>query len=125
MPKFEDNEDTKIVGTIQPSLAVSWARHRAWHGETVGIRVRTTVVPDGSSVDLTIVPDGSETVFDTPAKQTIQSGSADLDYKVDWKEKSIPADTYKFVVKAKISALNLNAASEPLTVDLRKPLFSA
>ena len=124
MYEFEDNHNTLIPGVVTPKLQVSWSRHRAWHGDTVAILVRTELVKNGTKVKLEIhVKDGQS--LDTLDKGTITDNRHTKIYKIDWKNKKLKADVREILVTATIKDLDLTADSDPLLVDLVPPLFSA
>lgn len=124
MYEFEDNHNALIPGVVTPTLQVSWARHRAWHGETFTILVRTELVKNGTKVKLEIhVKDGQS--LDTLDKGTITDNRHTKIYKIDWKNKKLKADVREILVTATIKDLDLTADSDPLLVDLVPPLFSA
>jgi hypothetical protein len=122
--EFEDNHNTLIPGVVTPMLQVSWSRHRAWHGETITVLVRTELVKNGTKVKLEIhVKDGKS--LDTLDKGTIADNRLGMIYKIDWKSKKLLADVREILVTATIKDLDLTAESDPLLVDLVPPLFSA
>ena len=60
MYEFEDVHNKLIPGVVTPKIQVTWSRHRAWHGETVSILVRTELVKDGTKVKLEIKVKGEK-----------------------------------------------------------------
>ena len=124
MYEFEDVHDTLIPGVVTPKIQVTWSRHRAWHGETVGILVRTELVKDGTKLKLDIkVKDGDS--LGTLTKGIISGNANRQDYKIDWKAKKLTPDVTEVVVTASTIDPKLTADSESLFVDLVPPMFSA
>jgi len=122
MHDFRNVHNNRISGQVRPRLQVSWSVHRAWHGDTVKILVRTEHVKDGTKIKLEIITVGQTiATFD---KETISGNSLDKDYPIDWKKTKLPPKAGDFVVKGTIQTLNLTATSPPLTVDLEVPAFS-
>ena len=122
---FEDNHDTVVPAPLPELIQVSWSRSRCWHGETVTIRVRTQRIPDGSMVRLEVAAQGGA-AFHVLPQQALQNDQIDYAYPFDRDSTVIPLNTTDFVVTATAVLLNLTSPpSEPLTVDLRPPLFSA
>ena len=124
MPKFEGDHNKKIPGKIKRTVRVAWLRARAWHGEEVTIAVRTTHVKNDAKVELKIF-DEDEGDVDAVGDLKITDSKLDHKYTIDWKEKTLPADKYKFVVKAIIDGKLTSESSPPLIVDLEPPFFSA
>lgn len=124
---IDDQEDRDIPGQLTAAITVNWAQPRAWHGDIVTIRVRTNRVPDGYNVQLRIFPDGVNNHFDQVPNQPIADNKLDFDYTLDWKTKLPQPAPYPalFRVEAAVIALNINALSDTLAVDLIPPLFSA
>jgi hypothetical protein len=122
--EWEDVHNTLISGIVTPKIQVTWSRHRAWHGETVKILVRTDLVKDGTKVKLEIKSKDGKTL-DTLDKGNITANANNQDYKIDWKAKKLTPDTKEFVVTASIKDPALTADSESMFVDLVPPLFSA
>lgn len=124
MYEFEDEHNKLIPGVVTPKIQVTWSRHRAWHGETVRVLVRTELVKDGTKVKLEIkVKDGKSLA--TLEKGTMTGNANDQDYKLDWKDLKLKPDVTAVVVTASIKDLSLTADSEDLLVDLVPPMFSA
>lgn len=125
MPDYESLQDTVIQGRVTPVVMVEWARLRAWHGDTVSIAVRTSQVPDGSSVTVKIlVKDGGAEV-DTVTGLSISGSKADHDYAIQWKDKPVSADKNAFVLKALIDDPKVESPLSPaLLVDLEPPVLS-
>jgi hypothetical protein len=124
MYEFEDDHNTLIPGVIAPKIQVTWSRHRAWHGETVSILVRTEFVKDGTKLKLEIrVKD--DKLLDSLEKGTITSNANSQDYKIDWKAKKLKPDVTEVVVTASLKDPAITADSESLFVDLVPPMFSA
>lgn len=124
--EFTDQHDKVVPAPLPSTIQVSWSQPRAWHGDTVTIRVRTSFVKNGSNIEILVFPDGSVNSLDGPIAKTIQNNQLDHQYKIDWKGKVIPANTNAFKLTAKVVELNLTSAlSEPMLVDLSPPLFSA
>jgi hypothetical protein len=123
--EYEDDHDTHIKAQLKPTVLVEWDRTRAWHGEKIDISVRTTLVPDGSTVDLKILTTDEQTEIEEIKGLKITTSKVDHKYTIQWKEKAIPADKRDFVVKAFV--LDPKAESPPsgkLFVDLVAPPFS-
>jgi hypothetical protein len=122
--EFEDVHNTLISGVVTPGIQVTWSRHRAWHGETVSILVRTELVKDGTRLKLEIkVKD--DKLLDSLDKGTIAGNANSQTYKIDWKGKKLTADATEFVVTATIKDYGITADSESLFVDVVPPMFSA
>lgn len=126
MPSYEGPQDTLIHAVVTPALRVAWTRRRCWHGETVGITVRTECFK-GDKVDLKLtIQDSAGTAIDT-IDLTVKDPGLVHDYPVKWQPKQdlLSAERYLFTVKAQIAAYGLEALSEPLAVDVEPPLLSA
>jgi hypothetical protein len=122
---FEQNHDNKTTVVMAPVLRASWARERAWHGETVTIRVRSANVQLGSALELRIGAVGTA-AFATLAPLALQAGKLDHNYTIDWRTLAVPPGSTDFEVVARLPAYNLDSApSAPMKVDLLPPLFSA
>jgi len=123
--EFEDDQDKLIPGVVQPKLLVAWSRRRAWHLETVTIQVRSELVKDGTEVKLEVQSHDGKVSIVAFEKETITGNKLDKEYKIDWKDKKLKEEPYKFVVKATVKDPPLTAESADLAVDLSPPLFSA
>jgi len=121
---FENDHNNLIQGTVQPQLQVDWSVHRAWHGDTVKILVRTQAVKDGSKIKLEIKPI-ERSVIEILDKDVITGNKLDKDYTINWKNAKLASDAKEFVVTAVIVDFGLLAVSPSLFVDLIPPLFSA
>jgi hypothetical protein len=124
MYEFEDVHNTLIKGVLTPKIQVTWSRHRAWHGETLKILVRTELVKDGTKVKLEIKTKGGKTLH-TLEKGSITGNANNQDYKIDWKSKRLKSEEGEVVVTASVKDPALTADSEPMLVDLEPPLFSS
>jgi hypothetical protein len=122
--EFENDHNNLIRGTVEPKLQVDWSVHRAWHGETVKILVRSECVKDGSKIRLEIKP-RDESVIEILDKDVITGNKLDKDYTINWKDHDVAADAKEFVVTAVIPDFALIAVSPSLYVDLVPPMFSA
>jgi hypothetical protein len=111
---------------LTPTLRVSWSQPRCWHGENVKILVRSTYVKDGGQITFNIYAVGNPAAVDTIANVVINGNSIDYVYKVNWKNKVVPANSTNFEVTATLTTPNIvSAASNPMAVDLVVPVFSA
>jgi hypothetical protein len=124
MYEFESFHNSLITGVVTPKVQVSWARHRAWHKDTVRILVRTELVKDGTKVKLEIKLKGGKSL-DTLDKGTISGNANSQNYLIDWKSKKLDPVTAEVVVTATIKDLALTADSESLFVDVIPPLLSS
>ena len=124
MYEFEDVHNTLIPGVVTSKIQVTWSRHRAWHRETVHIRVRTEFVKDGTRIKLEIKVKGGKSL-DSLEKGTITGNANNQDYKIEWKDKKLKPEEAEVVVTASIKDPALTADSESLFVDLVPPMFSA
>jgi hypothetical protein len=122
MYNFLNVHNNLIPGRVPPKLQVNWSAHRAWHGDTVKILVRTEHVKDGTTIKLEIKTKGQS--IDSFDKEKINSNALDKDYLIDWKKKKLPAGAGDFVITGTIKDLNITATSPALTVDLAPPAFS-
>ena len=123
--EHEDDHDTHIKAELKPTVLVEWDRTRAWHGEKIDISVRTTLVPDGSVVDLKIFTTDEQTEVDEIKGLKVTGSKADHKYTIKWKEKVIPDGKRDFVVKAfVIDPKAESPLSGKLYVDLVPPPFS-
>ncbi len=123
MYEFEQDHNNLIPAQVTPTLQVNWSQHRAWHGDTVKILVRTQMVNDGTKVKLEVKPKGG-TPIESFTKDTVTGNTLDKDYKIDWKKLQVPEDSQEFVVTATLTDFNVTADSDSLFVDLVPPLFS-
>lgn len=123
---FEQDHDHTTTIPLTPVLRVSWSRQRAWHGETVSIRVRSANVQPASVIELRIGPVGAP-AFDTVLALALNAGALDHNYVIDWRPpQAVPAGATDFVVVARLPAYNVDSApSAPMQVDLSPPMFSA
>jgi hypothetical protein len=126
MNGYEGPQDTLIHAVVTPALRVAWARRRCWHGETVGIDVRTECFKSGQADLKLTIQDSDGTVIDDVNLKVKDPGLLH-NYDVKWKDKEplLSAERYRFTVKAQIAAYGLEALSEPLEVDVEPPLLSA
>jgi len=125
MPDYESLQDTKIQGQVIPVAIVEWSRLRAWHGDKVTIAVRTSQVPDGSTVTVKILTKDGNTEVDTVGGLSVSGSKVDHDYAIQWKDKSVSADKNAYVLKASIDDPKVDSAlSPPLMVDLEPPVLS-
>lgn len=127
---FEDDHDHTVPAALNESVHVSWSHPRSWHGETVTIRIRTTRVRNGDTLQLKIRAAGIDPAFHTlpgggDGPINITDNSLDFAYKIDWKGKPVPANSTQFEVIARLNELMIESApSEPMSVDLVPPIFS-
>lgn len=125
MYEFEGNQDSLIIGVVQPKLQVAWSRRRAWHLETISIQVRSELVNDGTTVKLVVHSQDGKLVIDTFDSETITGNKLDKVYKIDWNSKSLKENPHTFTVTATVKSPPLTAESAVLAVDLVPPQFSA
>jgi hypothetical protein len=121
----EGSHSTQIVERVTPTVLVLPSKARAWHGEDIVIRVRTTAVPDTAKVELKIIAvRGSEEV-DSVKNLSLASGVLDHTYTISWKTKTVPAGAREFAAQAVITDPALTSALSPsFFVDLVEPFFS-
>src|SRR4051812_48239446 len=98
MPHEQDHDNTMTV-QLAPVLRANWSRERAWHGETVQVRVRSANVQPASALELRIRPIGGA-AFDTLQALALQGGALDHNYVVDWRAFVVPAGSTDFEVVA-------------------------
>ena len=125
MPEIEGDHNSLLEVTVTPTLAVYWTRARCWHGEKVKIAVRSSFLPDGTSIDLKILAKDGLAEVDAIKGQKIAGSKLDYEYTIDWKDKPPPKGKNEFVVVAASANPDVTAESSPsLFVDLTPPLLS-
>jgi hypothetical protein len=118
--------NNSMIGQLTPVLRVSWSQPRCWNGDTVTILIRSSYIKDGGLIDLAINAVGHPAPVDTVLGLVINGNSLDHAYVVDWKNKVVPVNSIQFEVTATLRVPNVvSAASDPLSVDLLVPVFSA
>lgn len=123
--QFEQDHNNAVPAPLTPTVRVSWSRARAWHGETVVIRVRCQFAPDGTQLALDIATAAGAAV-ETVANLTINGGRLDHNYVLDWKAIAIAAGSEAFQVVARLPQYPISSPPSPaLAVDVAPPLFSA
>jgi hypothetical protein len=124
--EFFGPNDTIVPAPLVPTIQASWSQPRAWHGDTVEVRVQMGFVKIGNTLDLKIYIQGNPAPFHGPVLLPITGAEMEYSYKIDWSTKVIPANTQAFIVTARVVQYNLvSANSAPMLVDLADPLFSA
>jgi hypothetical protein len=124
--RLEDDQDTSTRGRLSSTIRVFWSRERCWNSDIVKIYVRTSLAADGEKVELKIFPADDQSKAVTIPNLAVADNKVDYFYKMDWKGKGLPAKTTEFIVTARLKDLNITSPwSDPLTVDLLPPLFSA
>jgi len=111
-------------GGLRRGAYLVWDRERCWHGEKVGVCIRTEKVDSGAKVDIDIAPEGPGDPVDTLRGKSLTDGKIDQVYTVDWKGKPL-GKTREFVLKATIDGKLKEGPSNPLYVELDPPVFSA
>jgi hypothetical protein len=125
--EFAGPHDNAVPAPVVPTIQVSWSQPRAWHGDTVKLRVQMGFVRPGFTLQLHIYIQGNPAAFDGPIALPITGSEMEHPYTIDWRTKNIPAGTRAFVATASVVELNnLTSANSPaLLVDLFNPIFSA
>jgi hypothetical protein len=124
MAKFAGPHNATNLGKVPKVAQVFWSRKRSYHGEEVKLSVRTEGIADGVAAELRISTKGGGAVVDTITGVSIKSSKIDHAYKIDWKNKAIPAGVVEFVFQAVIGKV-VSGASPILFVDLEPPALSA
>lgn len=124
--EFQGPHDTTVPAPLVQTVQVSWSQPRAWHGDTVKLRVQMGFVKTGFTLELKIFIQGNVAVFHGPVLLPITGAEMEYTYQIDWKTKVIPPNTQAFVATARVVQYNLTSAiCAPILVDLAEPLFSA
>jgi hypothetical protein len=122
--QFEHDQNNAVPAPLTPTIRVSWSRARAWHGETVVIRVRCQFVPDGTQLALDVTT-AANVAVETIGNLTINAGTKDHNYVLDWKVIAIAAGSEVFNVVGRLPQYPITSAPSALAVDVEPPLFSA
>ena len=124
--EFNGPHDTTVPAPLVPTVQVSWSQPRAWHGDTVKLRVQMGFVKPGFTLELNIYIQGNPVAFHGPVLLPINAAEMEWSYQISWAAKVIPPNTQAFVATARIVQYNLTSAiCAPMLVDLAEPLFSA
>jgi len=122
---FENDHNNAVPAPLTPTVRASWSRARAWHGETVVIHVRCQFAPDGTQLALD-VSTAAGVLVETVGNLTINGGTLDHNYVLDWKAIAIAAGSELFQVVARLPQYPVSSPASPtLAVDVAPPLFSA
>ena len=111
-------------GGLRRGAFLVWDRERCWHGEKVGVCIRTEKVDSGVKVDIDIAPKTGGDAVDTLQGEALTDGKIDHEYTVNWKGKAL-GKTREFVLKSIIDGKLKEGPSDPLYVELDPPVFSA
>lgn len=125
MPEIEGDHNSTLTVTVKPTLVAQWSRSRCWHGEKVTIAVRSSFVPDGTTVELKILTKDGLAEFVSIKDQKINGSKLDHSYTIDWKDNPPPDGKYEFVVQAITTDPAVTSPNSlPLAVDLVSPVHS-
>ena len=131
MFEFTGDHNKPNVVQVQRAIQVFLSKSRSWHGEDLGISVRTERVKDETEVKLEFVPKEKDKAVAEITGKKIASAKLDETYKIDWaalKEEDLKElkEKAEIVVRASIDEGKLGSKDNPtLIVDLDPPLFSA
>jgi hypothetical protein len=118
-------EDKSYEGTLTRLARVFWSRQRCHHGDKVVVSVRTENIADDAALKLQVYTEDHAKLIDEIGGLSIKGSALDREYEIQWKEKGVPADARRFVVRALIEPGPLESAWSPaLYVDLQPPAFS-